>query len=270
MTAVRSVIVGALFTAFVGGCTTAPGQAGSAGNDQAVQFVGEAEFGSNAAFQGRLADVLVTWLESPSQAKTAGDTGSLGEDRLPIVVAQDETRIFAMEDANGQPNTMQLLDAGGTVQAETGPGKAPAMVKLKAGTYTLVIRRAAGVSGSDDMVSVVMPLQRVVKSSTKAIPTPVNPQITDAVTSPVSFAVNSQITDAVAQANVKVIGDAPAIAMGNLYQATAQALANAAHNATNAQQQAYVTSQAATTMGVATLYSLDTAATGIATAKILK
>ena len=38
-------------------------------------------------------------------------------------------------------------------------------------------------------------------------------------------AVNDQITDSVTQANTKVLGDAPAIAMGNLYQATAQALA---------------------------------------------
>ena len=82
-------------------------------------------------------------------------------------------------------------------------------------------------------------------------------------------AVNSQITDSVTQANTKVLGDAPAVAMGNLYQATAQALSNAAHNATNAQQQSYVTAQAATTMGVATLYSIETATDGVATAKIL-
>lgn len=82
-------------------------------------------------------------------------------------------------------------------------------------------------------------------------------------------AVNSQITDSITQANVKVLGDAPAISMGNLYQATAQALANAAHNATTAQSHTMITAQAATTMGVATLYSLDTAATGIATSKIL-
>ncbi len=82
-------------------------------------------------------------------------------------------------------------------------------------------------------------------------------------------AVNDQITDSVTQANVKVLGDAPAIALGNLYQATAQALANAAHNATNAQPQSFVTSQTATTMGVATLYALDTASTGVATADIL-
>ena len=71
--------------------------------------------------------------------------------------------------------------------------------------------------------------------------------------------VNSQITDAVTQANTKVLGDAPAIAMGNLFVATSQALANAAHNAVNTQQQSNVTSQAATTMGVATLFSIDTA-----------
>lgn len=66
-------------------------------------------------------------------------------------------------------------------------------------------------------------------------------------------AVNSQITDAVTQANVKVVGDAPAMAMGNLYQATAQALANAAHNATIAQQQSNVLAQAVTTRCVQTL-----------------
>lgn len=82
-------------------------------------------------------------------------------------------------------------------------------------------------------------------------------------------AVNDQITDSVTQANTEVAGHAPAIAMGNLYQATAQALANAAHNATNAQQQSYVTAQAATTAGVATLFSIDTASTGEATKDIL-
>ncbi|MGH1543125.1 MAG: RebB family R body protein [Arenicella sp.] len=82
-------------------------------------------------------------------------------------------------------------------------------------------------------------------------------------------AVNSQITDSVTQANVKVLGDAPAMAMGNLFQATAQALSNAAHNATTSQQQTNVTAQAATTMGVATLYAIDTATTGKATSAIL-
>ena len=74
---------------------------------------------------------------------------------------------------------------------------------------------------------------------------------------------------AVTQANVKVLADSPAVAMANLYQATAQALANAAHNATMAQQQTNITAQAATVMGVATLYSLDTSSLGKATQAIL-
>ena len=82
-------------------------------------------------------------------------------------------------------------------------------------------------------------------------------------------AVNSQITDSATQANVQVLGVAPSVAMGNLYQATAQALANAAHNASSAQQQTNVVMQASTTMGVATLYLIDTATTGKATEDIL-
>ena len=81
--------------------------------------------------------------------------------------------------------------------------------------------------------------------------------------------VNDMITDSVTQVNTKVLGDAPAIAMGNLFQATAQALANAAHNATSSQQQTNVTAQAATTMGVTTLYSIDTASDAIGTSAIL-
>ncbi len=82
-------------------------------------------------------------------------------------------------------------------------------------------------------------------------------------------AVNSQITDSVTQANTKVLGDAPAIAMGNLFQATSQALGLAALNATNAQQQSNMTAQASTTMGVTTLYSIDTATDAVGTADIL-
>jgi hypothetical protein len=80
--------------------------------------------------------------------------------------------------------------------------------------------------------------------------------------------VNPQITDAVTQSNVNTVGDAPAIAMGLLYQATAQALANAAHNATAAQQNANTILQATTTQGVALLYSLDTAAAAAATRSV--
>lgn len=82
--------------------------------------------------------------------------------------------------------------------------------------------------------------------------------------------VNDMISDSITQVNTKVLGDAPAMAMGNLYQATAQALANAAHNATSTQQQTNITAQAATTMGVTTLYSINTATGGIGTKTILR
>jgi hypothetical protein len=83
-------------------------------------------------------------------------------------------------------------------------------------------------------------------------------------------AINSQVTDSVTQANTKVLGDAPALALSNFYITASQALGNAAHNATTQQQQANAVSQAALTMSVETLYAIDTAATGVATSKIFQ
>ncbi|GAB7539740.1 RebB family R body protein [Burkholderia sp. 3C] len=116
-------------------------------------------------------------------------------------------------------------------------------------------------------------------------------------------AVNNQITDAVTQANVKVLGDAPALSIGDLpgqaisnalHNATSvphvdvkvirdqhgvslddlppgqsQALSNAVHNATALQDQTVSSSQAANVQGVATLYTVDTASTGDVTAHLL-
>lgn len=68
--------------------------------------------------------------------------------------------------------------------------------------------------------------------------------------------VNSQITDSITEVNTSILGHSPAIAMSTLYQATAQALGNAAHNATVAQQQGNILAQAATTQGVKMIYSI--------------
>jgi ABC-type phosphate transport system ATPase subunit len=59
-------------------------------------------------------------------------------------------------------------------------------------------------------------------------------------------AVNSQITDAITQSSVKVLGDAPSVALANLYQAVSHALATAAQNATNTQQQNNILAEAVT------------------------
>jgi hypothetical protein len=75
--------------------------------------------------------------------------------------------------------------------------------------------------------------------------------------------VNGQITDAVTQANVKVLGDAPAMALGTVYQVLAQATGLSMQNAVNAQQQMNVLNQAVTTQGVSLLYSIDSDIVGI-------
>jgi hypothetical protein len=76
------------------------------------------------------------------------------------------------------------------------------------------------------------------------------------------------ITDSIAQANTKVLGDSPAVATGNLFIATSQALSNAAHNATGNQQNSYVTMLAATSQGVSTMLAMDTGSAGTATTAI--
>jgi len=63
----------------------------------------------------------------------------------------------------------------------------------------------------------------------------------------------------------QTLATAPAAALGKLYSAIGQALANAAQNAVTAQQQAQVMAQAATTQGIGTLFAVDTAALGLAT-----
>ncbi|QTL37317.1 RebB family R body protein [Pseudoalteromonas viridis] len=78
-------------------------------------------------------------------------------------------------------------------------------------------------------------------------------------------AVNSQITDAVTQVNTKVLGDTPAVAMGNLMLASSQALASTAQRSALSQK----FSMSPIAQGVSSLYSIDTASTGIATRRIL-
>ncbi|ADZ91907.1 RebB family R body protein [Marinomonas mediterranea] len=74
--------------------------------------------------------------------------------------------------------------------------------------------------------------------------------------------VNEQITDSVTQVNTKVVGETPAMAMGNLLMSTSHALSNAAHNATAAQQQAQITMQAATVQGVNSLMAIGSSVIG--------
>jgi hypothetical protein len=63
-----------------------------------------------------------------------------------------------------------------------------------------------------------------------------------------------------AETGVTAIGNTPAELLNVLCRSIARAQANAAHNAVALQQNAHTVSQAATTQGVALLYSIDTAA----------
>lgn len=66
-------------------------------------------------------------------------------------------------------------------------------------------------------------------------------------------AVNSQITDAVTQANVKVLADAPAMAMGSIYQTLTHSLGIAMENAAANQQAANQVAQAVVTRCIESL-----------------
>ncbi|MFY2507500.1 RebB family R body protein [Vibrio pectenicida] len=82
--------------------------------------------------------------------------------------------------------------------------------------------------------------------------------------------VNPQITDSVTQVNTKVVGETPAMAMGNLLMSTSHALSTGAHNATSAQQQGQITMHAATVQGVNSLMSVGSAVIGRTSEEIIE
>lgn len=84
----------------------------------------------------------------------------------------------------------------------------------------------------------------------------------------VPVTVNPMVTDAVTQSNLKVVGEAPAIAISTLYQAMAHSTGILFENAVQAQQQQTSLAQAAVNQGIMQIYSLDTTAAAGATEKV--
>ena len=84
------------------------------------------------------------------------------------------------------------------------------------------------------------------------------------------YKVSEQITDAVTQANVEVVGMAPATAMGTLYQTLSHSAGIMFENSTTSQGQQNILGQTATTQGIMQIYSMDTVADSIAISKLLK
>lgn len=85
-----------------------------------------------------------------------------------------------------------------------------------------------------------------------------------------STPVNGQVTDAVTHSNVKVVAETPAIALGNIYQTAAQATGIMFENAVKAQNQQNAMQQSATNPTVRQSGKADTIADLIAISKILK
>ncbi|MDD9945031.1 MAG: RebB family R body protein [Myxococcales bacterium] len=76
------------------------------------------------------------------------------------------------------------------------------------------------------------------------------------------------ITDSVTQVNTKVLGDAPAQAMGTLFQTAGATSGIALQNAVHAQTNQYSQSNAVTTEGINLLYTSPTAASAAAATKL--
>lgn len=71
--------------------------------------------------------------------------------------------------------------------------------------------------------------------------------------------VNGQITDSVTQANVKVLADAPAVALGANYQTAGQSTGLSMQNAVAAQQHMTMLGAAVTTQAVNLIFSMPVA-----------
>jgi len=80
--------------------------------------------------------------------------------------------------------------------------------------------------------------------------------------------VNGQITDAITQQGVSILAQAPAMAMGAIYQSAAHSIGILYQNATLAQRHGSICAQAATNQGVIQLYSAGTMAGAAAASKV--
>ena len=76
------------------------------------------------------------------------------------------------------------------------------------------------------------------------------------------------ITDSITQVNTEVLGDAPAQAMGTLFQTAAATSGIAMQNAVHAQNNQYALNNAATTEGVNLMFTSATAASAQAATKL--
>ncbi|EDM74516.1 probable RebB like protein [Plesiocystis pacifica SIR-1] len=77
-----------------------------------------------------------------------------------------------------------------------------------------------------------------------------------------------QVSDSITQVNTKVLGDAPAQAMGTLFQTASATSGISLQNAVHAQNNQYALNNATAVEGVNLLYTSPTAASAAASTKI--
>ena len=82
--------------------------------------------------------------------------------------------------------------------------------------------------------------------------------------------VNGRITDAVTQTGVNVLAQAPAMAMGSIYQSAAHSMSIVFQNTVQAQMQASICAQAATNQGVMQIYGSGAATVSAVAARPAK
>lgn len=81
--------------------------------------------------------------------------------------------------------------------------------------------------------------------------------------------VNAGIVDAVTSTNVKVVAEAPAMAMGTLYQALAHSTGILFENSVTGSRNADLVGLAATNQGIMQIYSVDTITDAVSVAQII-
>ncbi len=82
-------------------------------------------------------------------------------------------------------------------------------------------------------------------------------------------AVNGQITDETTQNNVRNVPEAPALALGNVYQTAAHSTGIMFENSVNNQNQLNILGQAAGIQGVIQIYNTDTVNDAISIANMM-
>ena len=84
------------------------------------------------------------------------------------------------------------------------------------------------------------------------------------------MSVNKMVTDAVTQTNLNVVADAPAMAVGSIYQTAAHSYGLMLENAVSNQNLQNMNAQAFMTQGLLQVYSTDTVSNAINIVQMFK